>query len=351
MKYGTGAIVDIADARDYQWSEVGFGSAPFDWKVGYDIEEHLGGKKIPAKDQNGSGSCGGQAWSYYDATIEYLFTGTYEERSARFIYGQVFVNGGGSAGRDICELLKNTGVVQEKDFTSYDNGLPPSEAFMEKPFAITEALKQLAREGKIVSYANVDVNIDTIAQAIRDNGGVVLGVVGQDNGTWLSEFPKPPVTGKGAFWYHWIYAAKAKTIKGKKYIGFINSWGQTTGNQGWQWLSEDYINTILVGDSHGQRAIWQAWTMVFNKQPITGLTWNFKKDLEIGMTNSEVSVLQYALQLQGCFPAMTPTNYYGPITQTAVQKFQVKYGIAGPGVLGYGRCGPKTRAKLNEIYK
>ena len=45
------------------------------------------------------------------------------------------------------------------------------------------------------------------------------------------------------------------------------------------------------------------------------------------------------------------TNYFGPATKKAVQKFQVKYGIAKPGQTGYGVFGPKTRAKMTEVAK
>lgn len=43
------------------------------------------------------------------------------------------------------------------------------------------------------------------------------------------------------------------------------------------------------------------------------------------------------------------TNRFGALTLRAVQKFQVKYGIARAGVAGYGQVGPKTRAKMNEL--
>ncbi|MEK7227335.1 MAG: peptidoglycan-binding domain-containing protein [Patescibacteria group bacterium] len=43
------------------------------------------------------------------------------------------------------------------------------------------------------------------------------------------------------------------------------------------------------------------------------------------------------------------TDYYGTLTEKAVGKFQEKYNIAKPGDSGYGRVGPKTRAKINEI--
>lgn len=32
-------------------------------------------------------------------------------------------------------------------------------------------------------------------------------------------------------------------IDGKKYIGFLNSWGDTVGEKGWQFIGEDYFNS------------------------------------------------------------------------------------------------------------
>jgi len=43
------------------------------------------------------------------------------------------------------------------------------------------------------------------------------------------------------------------------------------------------------------------------------------------------------------------TEYFGPATQAAVRKFQVKYGIAKQGNTGYGIVGPATRAKLGSL--
>lgn len=356
LNHGTGAIKDTPNAKDFQWSEIAFGATPFNWNVGFDVEEKIGfatnkpNFKFPVKDQGGSGSCGGQAWSYYDAAIEAIASGTFEERSARFIYSQTVVYPAGSRGRDNSELLKSQGDAQETILTSYENGNPPTEAFMQKQSDITTAVKADAKKSRALSYANVDVNIDTIAQAIRDNNGVVLGVVGQNNGTWYTQMPVPPNMNNER-WYHWVYAGKAKIINGIKYIGFLNSWGTSVGDHGWQYLSEDYINTILIGDGYG-RAVWQVWTLIFNPDGLpTNFHYTFNNDLQYGQTSPEVEKLQTALQLNGVFPvAIKPTQYYGDITRTAVEKFQVKYGIAAWYTAGYGRTGPKTRAKLNELY-
>jgi hypothetical protein len=61
-----GALRDIPDDRDFRWEPLGAALPPFDWNQGYDIEKQLG-YKLPVDDQNGSTSCGGQAFGKYDA--------------------------------------------------------------------------------------------------------------------------------------------------------------------------------------------------------------------------------------------------------------------------------------------
>jgi len=84
-------------------------------------------------------------------------------------------------------------------------------------------------------------------------------------------------------------------------------------------------------------------------------TWFFEYDLN-GDEGEEIRQLQTALQILGFFPKFQQlTLFYGNITRNAVRQFQVRYGIAWPLVPwltpGYGRTGPKTRAKLNILFQ
>ena len=77
----------------------------------------------------------------------------------------------------------------------------------------------------------------------------------------------------------------------------------------------------------------------------------FEKDLFLGVENNDVTRLQ--LLLSGdkeVYPEAKVTGYYGSLTKRAVERFQEKYGVASAGVLGFGRLGPKTRAKLAEVF-
>lgn len=246
-----GAIKDSYDPRTYQYAPRG----AFDWAAGYDVEKVIG-TKLTVKDQNGSYSCGGQAWAYYGEVLEAIATGTYEPRSARWVYAPVRAPGGGSMGKELSSFVVKNGFALEKHFTSYEKGKPPSEAFMSKVPVITSSEeKAVAEDSRALSYVQVGANIDVIAQAIQDNNGCCIAFYFENNGTMRTEFIKPPVTQTYA---HWVYCGKAKMINGKKHIGFINSWGKRTGKDGWQWMSEDYF---VNGN------VWYGWTLAWDYKP------------------------------------------------------------------------------------
>lgn len=76
----------------------------------------------------------------------------------------------------------------------------------------------------------------------------------------------------------------------------------------------------------------------------------FSKTLFQGTRGTDVSALQEFLKKDSVlYPEGLVTGYFGPATGRAVQRFQTKYGIAAPGVAGYGVVGPKTRVKLNAV--
>lgn len=81
------------------------------------------------------------------------------------------------------------------------------------------------------------------------------------------------------------------------------------------------------------------------------LGYTFVRPLAFGMSHNDVSNLQTALKTDSSiYPSGKVTGYFGPATLLAIKKFQEKYGIASEGQAGYGTVGPKTRAKLNELY-
>jgi hypothetical protein len=85
----------------------------------------------------------------------------------------------------------------------------------------------------------------------------------------------------------------------------------------------------------------------------------FVRYLTLGSTGYDVLALQILLNrlglTLGAAGAGSPgneTHYFGPRTQSAVQRLQAKYGIVSSGspfTTGYGAVGPKTRALLNTL--
>lgn len=359
--HANAAMPSPHDSRDHQWAEVGFGAAPFDWSVGFDVEAEM--SKIlgtpfaePTKNQGQSGSCGGQAVSYLGGTFTVFQNKSFVEKSAKFVYAPVAYPGGGSVGRDLCERVINQGWAAESLCSSYENGGVPSEAFMARASDISDVAKADAAKDKGISYAAVNHDIDSIAQALASGNGMFIGVKGTNNGTWLSLYPKAVVDGDMNTWAHWLKVGKAKLINGLKHIAVHNSWGATVGEKGWQWLNEDHFTRVLTHSNRPGPVIFESRVIVYNPNPTPPATFHhtFTVQMQYGSTGAEVKALQTALQIDGDFPAnVAPTEYYGPLTQASVQKFQFKYGIATggtPNTTGYGKVGPRTIAKLNQLF-
>ncbi|MEX0930122.1 MAG: peptidoglycan-binding protein [Candidatus Paceibacterota bacterium] len=71
------------------------------------------------------------------------------------------------------------------------------------------------------------------------------------------------------------------------------------------------------------------------------------QNLARGDSGTEVTKLQQYLTKTGDYDYGYTTGYFGLVTETAVQRFQRRENIAGPGLPGYGKVGPLTRAELN----
>jgi len=71
-----------------------------------------------------------------------------------------------------------------------------------------------------------------------------------------------------------------------------------------------------------------------------------------GSIGAAVRTLQELLAREkDVYPDALVTGYFGPLTESAVQRFQLKHGVVLSNVdPGYGYVGPKTRAKLAEMY-
>lgn len=323
-----GAIIEKPQKSDFKYHEILGGASPFDWEKGFELPE------TEAKDQANSSACGGFACSYFMET--YFKT----VKSPKFIYSLAKAPQGGSAKTQLAKTLRDFGCADESICGSFQNGTC-SEEFVSNRGDLTEEIFNEAKKNRTGIYTTISktkvtsifgtptLDIDLIAQAIRDNGGVIIGLYGINNGTWRTEFPKST---QGAYrqdcWRHWVFGCGVKLINGKKHIKIANSWGKNTGNNGYQWLNEEHIKDM-----------WDCWTVSFNAE------YQFTQTLRFGMSNSHVGMLQKKLKELGYFPKdQSITSYFGVKTRKAVMDFQKAQGLKADGVVG-----ALTNTELNYI--
>jgi len=251
-EFGTGALrVKKQDPRNLQYGPIAAASAPVDWEKGYDIEEEIGAKII-FKNQGVSSSCVGQGWAYYVAVLDAIENGTYDEVSAKAIYSQIFLGGGGAYIMDGAKLIVNWGSLRERMIPSYNSGDAPGETFMRDSTWKTPQADRLAKILQAKEYRTFGAsdNMELFAQAIRDNYGVVGGLEGTNNGTWSTNEPIVP-TGMPD-WAHCIYYGKFGIDGHGKWISIPNSWGirgtDTLHPDGWQKLRQAWFDSNYMFD-------------------------------------------------------------------------------------------------------
>jgi len=252
-KFGTGAIKDLEDSRDYKYEDIMGAYSPLtedDWKKGYDIEEKLN-FKLPIKNQKSSESCVGMAFSYYLAILNLVETGKYDSVSAKAIYSQIFLPQGGSMFRDGAKLVVDWGALPDEKVSSNLDTVFDCESFMRDKSWITPEITEMAKALASKEYRLVTgMGIDIFAQAIRDGWGIVAGVEGVNNGTWMSNEPQPPVD--KSEWAHCLYFGKFGIDEKGKYIATPNSWGDLGC---WQKLRENYF-------INNNRFVFNPWTLI-----------------------------------------------------------------------------------------
>lgn len=240
-------------------------SEPFDWQKGYDVREELKKKlgtsfKMPINNQYQTLSCVGQAWAKYAGVLKVMKdpNPNWVEFSPRDLYSHIFLPQGGAYIINGGLRIRNNGLLPNEQLPPYWSGKPsaPTEEIMRDKGLeggkesgdnanpdIYNSLRQLVKGGSI---EHVGYDIDSIAIAIRDNYGCVIGVYGENNGTWITKFPQV-----GAMqWGHALYACGAIYINGKKYIIVANSWGNI-GENGYQLLGEEWFgNNRYIGGAN-----------------------------------------------------------------------------------------------------
>ena len=196
-------------------------------------------KMFPVKDQGQSGSCGGQAWAYYIQTLKYLRDGTVTELSAHDIYSHSWTPPEGSDEGHLIEFVENNGVDLEADVTSYENGQPPSETFMENVLPRTDA----ALEQIVFHPFTFQGDINSIKQAIDLGNGCVTAVWG-NNVAWQTSNGIVGIPSTQD-WGHWVYAVAYNDQT--QLVTILNSWGKEAGDNGFYYLPYAYFENNCMG--------------------------------------------------------------------------------------------------------
>jgi hypothetical protein len=105
------------------------------------------------------------------------------------------------------------------------------------------------------------------------------------------------------------------------------------------------INVIVINTSSSSAQTTS--TSVSSSANTSASSYKFYGQLKIGSTGAAVVALQKRLISEGVYSGPANGNF-GPLTQAAVEKYQVERGIARTGQVGYGVVGPANRAELNK---
>lgn len=366
----------VEQGKDFLFEELVSSTAPVKWTE----KKPENFRHFPITDQNGSGSCVAQTMAKMMGVYVWLKTGSWLSVSAAHIY-QRRVNrpDGGMGGDDVFKIAQ-AGVTLEQFAPSQNL----SDAQMDA-VKVSEFMRRFGEIFKIGNYVRVNQvgNIDTVASIIQETGKAVMVWFYFSDGLKPREWKAVPETAhtidlRGSNTARHSIAAVDFTLLGKnnlpkqyeKYYGkraiiCDESWG----------LDKDVKDFAKITDSivtfNGQHIITEDFfkarnyfighfmNFAFEDQtvpPVPGTKpqATFYADMEYSPVVeyvTQVKLLQDVLKYEGLFPSnVESTGYYGNVTVKAVEAYQLKYDIAGPGTDGFGRVGPKTRAHLNKKY-
>ncbi len=112
------------------------------------------------------------------------------------------------------------------------------------------------------------------------------------------------------------------------------------------------MNYIITGIWHKKSLIlagaFVAITLIFTQSASASVLGILSgRDLSIGSRGADVADLQGLLSEQGYLqvPIGVPYGYFGPLTQSALVRYQASIGVPSTGYYG-----PMTRARISEVF-
>jgi hypothetical protein len=331
-----GALMDERSeeekAKDFKFEEIVTATAPVVW-----VEKPATSwRKFPIFNQDGSGSCVAQTMAKILGVMYWLKNNVYVHFSATHIY-QRRANKpqGGMAGVDAFKIAQDGATLEV---------LTPSQDMSDEQMDGIKIEKYKEDVGKIFKLGNYIMgpvkDLETIASIIQETGKAVMVWYYFKHSEWtdVPEIKYPTLDLNGATTSrHSVTAVDFTLYNGKKCLIIEDSWGPNYGKGGQRIITEDFHNARNWFVAHPM-------TFKFEETPVPPVVLpKLTKDLQFGMTDAEVKILQDILKTKGLFPINISSNYFGTITLKAVKEYQSKNGLLVDGVVG-----PVTRSLLNQ---
>ncbi len=285
-------------------------------------------RKFPISNQNGSGSCVAQTLKHLYGIYLYLKTGVWVAISASHIYQRRSNKPAGGMGGEDVFTIGQKGTTLEMFAPSENMSDTQMDAVNVVPF-----MSKIGETFKLGAYVVVSpTDIDTVASIIQKTGKGVMVWFYFTYPEWTN-VPKvinPNLVKEApSTLRHSVTAVDFTMYQGQKALIIDDSWGNQTAMNGQRVITEDFFNKRNFFAAHFQN-------------------FAFEESIIKPTYDESIRSLQDCLKAEGLFPTnVESSGVYGPITIKAVNKFQVKYGI---DPVGTGTVGPKTKAKLRELY-
>jgi len=349
MQTNLGAVedprTDEHKEKDYKHCEIASG----DKKVKVEWVEKLQDewRKFPVRNQDGSSSCVAQSIAKVLGINNFLEEKEFVELSAKDIYMRRNNDGGGMWGIDALQIACGFGATLESLFPSQNMG----EEEINKVEDYTKYKNQIAKIFKGKNFVVLPFDIDLIGEQIQKGRGVLLFF--KFNRDEWTDYPE--TTGKNPELHHAVVGVDTTMHNEEKAIVIDDSWGEFYGLKGQRVITESFLKERLTfaGYIVDLQNDWRDEKDKDGEKPHHEFKERMKFSTEFNV-NEEVKWLQKVLIYENLFPVnIDITGYYGSITRKAVLEFQFKHKVAGDNELYEldGReAGPKTLAKLNELY-
>lgn len=256
-----------------------------------------------------------------DSKLQTDKRGSVQDLSPKYLWKQIKLIDGYAldAGTDMRSIMKSLQNVGDCNESTLPDVLDATIEAYSDPSVLTDAMKHEAYQNDIGNYAFTDSpSWEQLKQAIYQNK-VVIALVDIGDGwytpSWAEKDILPlrlgnKVGGHFIVLYGWD----------EQYIYFRNSWGTSWGRNGDGYFDSSYLPYV--------REIGTALALP--------APYIFTDNLSIFQTSNDVLQLQKRLNVQ------PQTGWFGPVTFTAVLRYQLAHNILATGFVG-----PLTRASLN----